>query len=393
MPWKETHVMEERLKFIGAYLEGDWSMTELCRAFGVSRQTGYELIARYTEIGLDGLKDRSRAPRRHPNETSAEVAKMLLAARRAHPRWGPRKLIGWLERRHPAVNWPAASTVGTLLKRHGLVHARRRVRRTPPHPGPLGELAGPNDVWCADFKGWFRTGDGQRCDPLTITDGFSRFLIGCRAVWRQDWEHTYPVFHKAFRDYGLPRAIRTDNGSPFATRGAGGLSRLAIWWIKLGIVPERIEPGQPQQNGRHERMHQTLKQETARPPRATRSAQQRAFRKFQLEYNCERPHEALGNATPAQFYEPSPRRYPRPLRIDYPPHYEVRQVRTSGEIKWRGELHFLGQALCGEPVGLEQIDDRYWRIYFGPLPVATMDDHRRCLLRYAALTNRRNHAI
>jgi transposase InsO family protein len=391
MPWKETHVMEERLKFIGAYLEGDWSMTELCWAFGVSRQTGYALIARYTDLGLDGLSDSSRAAHRHPNQTPAEVAKMLLAARRAHPRWGPRKLIGWLERRHPGGKWPVRSTVGALLKRHGLVHPRRRVRRTPPHPGPLGELAGPNDVWCADFKGWFRTGDGQRCDPLTITDGFSRFLIGCQTVRRQDWAHAYPVFHKAFREYGLPRAIRTDNGSPFATRGAGGLSRLAIWWIKLGIVPERIEPGQPQQNGRHERMHQTLKQETARPPRATRRAQQRAFGKFQLEYNCERPHEALGNATPAQFYQPSQRRYPRPLRVEYPPHYEVRQVRTSGEIKWRGQLHFLGQALCGEPVGLEQVDDRYWRIYFGPTPLATMDDQRRRLLRYSAVPNRRKH--
>jgi transposase InsO family protein len=373
--------MEERLKFIGAYLESEWSMTDLCRAYGISRQTGYELVRRYRAQGMDGLKDRWRAPHRHPNEMAREVAERLVAAREAHPRWGPRKLRAWLARKKPKTQWPAPSTIGTLLKREGLVSARRRVRRTPPCSGPLSDAATANDVWGADFKGWFRTGDGQRCEPLTISDAFSRFLIACRAVARPNWTHTYPLFHRAFCDYGLPRVIRTDNGPPFASRGVGGLSRLSIWWIKLGIEPERIEPGQPQQNGRHERMHLTLKQETACPPRGARRAQQRAFQQFQEEYNFERPHEALANATPAQYYTASPRSYPRRLKVEYPDHYVIRRVRSNGEIKWGGELHFLGEALYGEPVGLEQVSDRYWRIYFGPLQLATMDDHTNQLLR------------
>jgi len=381
MPWRETHVMEERLKFIGAYLDGEWNMTELCRAYGISRQTGYKLVTRYMAEGMDGLKDRSRAPHRHPNQTAREVAEQLVSAREAHPRWGPRKLRGWLMRKKPKTQWPAPSTIGTLLKSEGLVPGRRRVRHTPSCSGPLSDAGTANDLWAADFKGWFRTGDGQRCEPLTISDGFSRFLITCRAVARPDWIHTYPLFHRAFCDYGLPSVIRTDNGPPFASRGVGGLSRLSIWWIKLGIHPERIEPGQPQQNGRHERMHKTLKQETACPPRATWRAQQLALQHFQEEYNFERPHEALDNDTPADHYTASPRSYPSRLAVDYPDHYVVRHVRSNGEIKWNGELHFLGQALYGEPVGLEQVSDRYWRIYFGTVPLATMDDHTDQLLR------------
>ncbi len=381
MPWKETHVMEERLKFIGAYLEDEWSMTDLCRAFGISRQTGYKLVGRYRKEGVDGLRDHSRAPHRHPNEMARDVADRLVAARKAHPRWGPRKLRGWLVRKRPGRRWPARSTIGTLLKREGLVSPRRCVRRTPRCPGPLSDAGAANDVWAADFKGWFRTGDGQRCEPLTISDGFSRFLITCWATARPDWTSTYPLFHRAFCEYGLPKVIRTDNGAPFASRGVGGLSRLSVWWIKLGIKPERIEPGKPYQNGRHERMHQTLKQETACPPHATRRAQQRSFQQFQEEYNFERPHEALDNATPADHYTASPRTYPRRLEVDYPDHYVVRRVRSNGEIKWNGELHFLGQALYGEPVGLKQVSDRYWRIYFGSVPLATMDDHTDQLLR------------
>ena len=300
MPWKETQVREERLKFIAAYLEGEWTMSELCRAYGISRPTGYEVLARYQAHGLDGVRERSRAAQHHPNQMAPALAEQVVQARHAHPRWGPRKLRAWMARKQPDVPWPAPSTIGTLLTRHGLVAPRRRVRRTPAAGGPGATGAGPNDVWCADFKGWFRTGDGRRCEPLTISDECSRFLLTCRAVERPDWEHTYPLFHRAFCAYGVPRAIRTDNGPPFASRGVGGLSRLALWWIKLGIRPQRIAPGKPQQNGRHERMHQTLKQAVARPPRASWPAQQRALEAFRHEYNYERPHEALHLAPPAR---------------------------------------------------------------------------------------------
>ena len=382
MPWKETQVMEERLKFIAAYLEGEWTMSELWRAYGISRPTGYEVLARYQAHGLDGVRERSRAAQHHPNQMAPALAEQVVQARHAHPRWGPRKLRAWMARKQPDVPWPAPSPIGTLLTRHGLVAPRRRVRRPPAAGGGPGATgAGPNDVWCADFKGWFRTGDGRRCEPLTISDECSRFLLTCRAVERPDWEHTYPLFHRAFCAYGVPRAIRTDHGPPFASRGVGGLSRLALWWIKLGIRPQRIAPGKPQQNGRHERMHQTLKQAVARPPRASWPAQQRALEDFRHEYNYERPHEALHLTPPADHYVPAPHSYPRPLGVHYPAHDVVRHVRTNGEIKWRGQRHFLSEVLCGELVGLTQATDRYWHIYFGPVPLATMDDCTQQLRR------------
>ena len=382
MPWKESHVMEQRMKFIAAYLQGDWTMTDLCEQFGVSRETGYRLVRRYCSEGIDGFRNRSRAPRRHPNETPAEIVRLIVAARRKHPHWGARTLRDWLKRRHPQQVWPAPSTIGAHLNRHGLLRARRLRRRTPGGPATGGLVQEANEVWSADFKGWFRTRDGQRCDPLTISDNFSRFLLDCQVVPRLNFSHVQPVFHRAFREFGLPRAILTDNGPPFATRGVGGLSALSIWWVKLGIEPRRIQAGKPQQNGRHERMHRTLHEATVARPRANRRAQQRAFNEFRSEYNFERPHQALGQKTPADLYRSSPRAYPRPFRIEYSDDAQVRRVRTSGEIKWRGHLHFLGEALRGEPVGLVQLDDRFWRIFFGPIELATIDDYRHLLLRH-----------
>lgn len=380
--------MDERTKFVAEYLQGEWTMSELCRAYGISRPTGYKLISRYQAEGPGGLRDRSRARRRHPNQTPAEIAEKVIGLRKTHPRWGPIQLRSRLQRGEPEVNWPAPSTIGTLLQRHGLVSRRRRVQRTPPSllGRSQGQL-GPNDLWCADFKGWFRTGDGRRCEPLTITDQYSRFLLSCHAVERPDGEHTFALFERAFCEYGLPLAIRTDNGAPFATRGVGGLSRLAVWWIKLGIRPERIEPGKPQQNGRHERMHRTLKQEVASPPCSSWPAQQQALEHFRDDYNFERPHQALGNTTPAENYSCSSRSYPTREVIAYPGHYLVRRVRSNGEIKMRGQLHFLGEALSGELVGLDRVDDRYWHIHFGPVPLATFDDFTRKLRRQPPLTN------
>lgn len=389
MPWKETHVEEERMRFVVACRdeEADWTMSELCEVFGVSRRTGYKWLERYAVLGLEGLKDQSRAPKTHPNALPAAVVERLLELRRRHRFWGPRKIVAWLRGQEPVITWPAVSTVGDILKRHGLVRPRRHRRRVVALGTGLSEPSRPNDQWGADFKGWFRTGDGQRCDPLTISDSFSRFLLRCRVVERPDEEHTRPVFRSAFREYGLPLVLRTDNGPPFASRALGGLTRLSAWWVKLGITLERIAPGQPQQNGRHERMHETLKQETARPPRASACAQQRAFDQFWYLYNFERPHEALGDTPPAHSYATSPRPYPeRAPELEYPGHFEVRRVRTSGEIKWRGEFLYLSQALIGEPVGLEPISERHWRMSFGPLPLGLLDDYTGKLLAYSTRT-------
>jgi transposase InsO family protein len=385
MAWKETHVEEERMKFVAACLdeESDWTMSELCEAFGVSRKTGYKWLERHGLFGLEGLRDRSRAPKTHPNAVAAEVVERLLKLRRRHRFWGPRKIVASLRRKDPAISWPAPSTAGDILKRHGLVHARRRRRATVAQATGLSEPQGANDQWSADFKGWFRTGDGQRCDPLTIADGFSRFLLRCRVVERPDEENTRPVFRSTFREYGLPRVLRTDNGSPFASTGLGGLTALSAWWVKLGIGLERIEPGEPQQNGRHERMHETLKQETARPPRSNGRAQQRAFEQFRYVYNFERPHEALRDTPPAEWYEASPRPYPeREPEVEYPGHFEIRQVRTSGEIKWRNEFLYVSQALVGEPVGLEPMTDRHWRMFFASVPLGLLDEYTGKFLAY-----------
>lgn len=392
MPWKETHVEQERMRFVSACLDklSDWTMTELCETFGVSRKTGYKWLERYGELGLDGLKDQSRAPQDHPNKVSDAEVKRLLEMRRRHRTWGPRKIVAVLRRKEPATAWPAVSTAGEILKRHGLVRPRPRRRRARAQPTGLIVPAKANDLWSADFKGWFRTGDGERCDPLTISDGYSRFLLRCRAVPRPDDEGVRPVFRRAFQEYGLPLAMRTDNGPPFASTGLGGLTRLSVWWVKLGIMLERIDPGEPQQNGRHERMHETLKMDTARPPRANVRAQQRAFEQFWYVYNFERPHEALGDTAPAQWYEASPRSYPeREPEVEYPGHFEVRQVRQSGEIKWRGERLYVSEALIGEPVGLEQSSDRHWRMWFGAMSLGLLDDHTGELLAHRPCAGRK----
>ena len=355
-------------------------MAELCRAHGISRQTGYEVVRRYQKEGEAGLEERSRAPHQHPNQVAEEIEEQLLKLRRAHMRWGPRKLRHYLAERQPQQQWPAASTIGALLEREGLVLGRRKRRRTEPYTQPLAGAKEPNQVWCADFKGWFRTQDGARIDPLTITDGHSRYLLRCQAVAKTDTERVGAIFAAAFREYGLPQAIRTDNGAPFASRAIAGLSRLAVSWMKLEIVPERIQPGHPEQNGRHERMHRTLKEETATPPAGNARAQQRAFARFQKEYNQERPHEALGQKTPASFYRPSPRTYPeRVPEPEYDQGLEVRRVQKHGEFGWKNQVVFLSETLAGERVGLELIEDDYWLVYFAAFPIACFDSRKLCV--------------
>jgi transposase InsO family protein len=369
--------MEEKLRFILEYETGEESMTELCQRYDLSRETGYLTLRRYRALGISGLLPQSHAVHRHHNQTSEEIEQKVLELRQAHMRWGPRKLKRILERDEPGRNWPAASTIGALLKREGLVITRKKRLRTTPYTEPLAHADGPNQVWCADFKGWFRTTDGERIDPLTISDGHSRYLLRCQTVEKTNTARTQAIFEAAFREYGLPGTIRTDNGAPFASRALAGLSRLAVWWIKLGIVPERIAAGHPEQNGRHERMHRTLKQEAAQPPAENRRQQQRALDRFRQEYNELRPHEALGMRTPAEVYQPSARSFPaRVPEPEYPATMLVRSVRPQGNFRWKKHDVFLSEVLWGENVGLLPEDDRWFTIYFAELPLARFDSRK-----------------
>ncbi len=373
MPWRETCTMDERMSFIAACLSGEESVSSLCRHFGISRKTGHKWLSRYRSEGAAGLSDRSRAPCRHPCSVGPELVEVLLSVRHRHPSWGPRKVKAWLEDRHPETGWPAASTIGALFDRAGLTRPRARRRRVAPESAPLASCRAPNDVWSADFKGWFLTGDGTQVEPFTVSDGYSRFLIRCRAVGRADERHVWPVLEEAFLEYGLPRVLRSDNGPPFASLAAAGLSRLAVKLIKAGVRPHRITPGKPQENGRHERLHLTLKQETASPPARSLAEQMRRFERFRTIYNTERPHEALGQVPPGRVYRPSPRRFDGVLREpEYPDEAQVRRVRRKGGIKWRGEEVFVSEVLAGEPIGLFPIADDVWLVKYGPIVLGTM---------------------
>lgn len=375
MPWNRTNPEKERMAFVAYYQRGRDPMTALCQAFGVSRKTGYKWVERVQVEGPSGCQERSRAPQHHPHAVTPARRAAVVAARLAHPTWGPRKLRAYLALRQPEQVWPAASTMGTFLAQEGLVVPRRRRRHTPPYRQPFQACQGPNAVWCADFKGWFRTGDGLRCDPLTITDAYSRVLLRCVALRHPTLTEVRPVFEEAFQEYGLPLAIRTDNGPPFAAASVAGLSALSLWWLKLGILPERIEPGKPAQNGRHERLHRTLKAETASPPAANQGAQQGTFDRFQAEYNTVRPHEALGQRPPSTCYVPSPRPYPRALaEFTYPYADALRHVGSEGTIRWHQHRLFLSEVLAGEPVGLYQRASGLWEVQLGPLWLGTFDD-------------------
>ncbi len=356
-------------------------MTDLCAAYGVSRKTGYKLVNRFAEEHTEALFDLSRAPHTHPNETPAEIEGRIVKVRQKYG-WGGRKIVDYLSRRMDADKLPARSTVDAILKRRGLVKPRRR-RRPRVDVQTNREVTAPNDQWGTDFKGWFRTGDGQRCDPFTLTDSYSRFLFRCDSAAGYRCEHVKPYFERAFRKYGLPWSIRSDNGPPFATTGIAGLSQLSIWFIRLGVYPDLIPPGRPQQNGRHERMHRTLKQETARPPKATLRAQQRAFNGFRNMYNNERPHEGIDGRVPSDVYEPSPRPYPSRLpELEYPDTFYVRKVQKNGVIKVDGELFFLGAALRGQYVGLEPEAGPLLTVRFGPYAIATINPPENKVLTY-----------
>jgi putative transposase len=376
MPWLETAPVEERQQFIEDALSDRFTMVELCARYGVSRRIGYKWLDRYHEEGRRGLCDRSRRPHRCPHRLDPGIAELLCEFRLKHPFWGARKLLTVLARRHPRITtWPAPSTAADLLARRGLVK-KRRVRRPHRHPGVITPAtAEPNDLWTADFKGEFRTGNGVYCYPLTIADQHTRFLLTCHGLLSTQTVTARPVFERTFREFGLPRAIRTDNGVPFATQAIHGLSYLNVWWMRLGIQHQRIHPGRPQQNGAHERMHRTLKRQATRPVKRTCVAQQRVFNVFRREYNTERPHEYLNQETPGSHYTASPRPFPTRLPpLEYPGHYLVKKVTTGGTFRLHHKLLYIANSLVDQYIGLEETADGVWSIFFNTVLIATLNE-------------------
>lgn len=379
MPWSQTSPMDQRTQFIADFLRETLSVTELCDLYGVSRKTGYKWIDRYLRHGPAGLEEHSRRPVHSPNATAEEIVQAFLDVRHRHPSWGAKKLLPMVHKRHPRWDLPGRSTVCDILSRHGMV-PKKRNRRKIGHPGkPMSSILAPNDTWCADFKGQFKTGDGIYCYPLTVTDGYSRYLLDCQGLLTTAVKEAKPVFTRLFKEFGLPTRMRTDNGVPFATPTLARLSALSAWWVRLGILPELIEPGKPQQNGRHERMHKTLKAEATKPSAGNLAAQQRKFNRFREEFNHERPHEALDQQTPGSLYVSSSREMPNKLPpLEYPDRFEVRYVSANGGIRWNNGWLNVSIVCAGEYVGLEEIDDGVWNVYFGPLkPGRLLERHMR----------------
>ncbi len=383
MPWKETCPVDQRVQFVSEWMKGDRTMVDLCRAFGVSRKTGYKWLERYDENGPRGLVERSRRPRESPRATASDVVELIVRVKKERPTWGPRKIRDWLGRNRTELGIPASSTIGEILKRHGLVRAKRRRASASGRPPvrPFGDAHEPNDIWATDFKGWFRVGR-LKCHPLTIADTVSRYSIRAEGLAHPRTLPVEKIFRSAFLEFGLPKAIRSDNGPPFASRGPGGLTRLSAWWVKLGIRVERITPGKPQENGRLERFHKTLKAETANPPQREMSKQQRAFDLFVSEYNEERPHDALEGRCPADLYERSPRRYQPEMDfrdLEYPEEFETRRASKLGRLEFEGRQVFVGRALAHELVGFRQIMPKRWHVFFGPITLGevTIESPRR----------------
>jgi putative transposase len=373
MAWNGSTVYEQRVRFVLEVQQGTFSFADSCRRYNISRTAGYTWWNRFLEEGFEGLYDRSHRPHSCPHATPEVIEKRLVEFRKQFG-WGSRKTRKLVLEEFGVA--PARRTIDRIFERYDLLTKKRKSPRKPGHPGkPLTPFDGPNGVWTTDFKGHFKMRNGRYCYPLTIQDGFSRYLLGCKGLYTTSIELARPVFINTFRDFGLPAVIRSDNGSPFASIGLARLTRLSAWWIRLGILPETIEPGKPQQNGRHERMHRTLKREATRPPRADLSAQQRHFNTFRHTFNFIRPHEALADETPASVYQPSPRPFPETLPpLEYPAHYEVRKVSTNGGIRWHSRWINISSALGNEFIALEPIGPALWQIYFGPVTLGWLDE-------------------
>jgi transposase InsO family protein len=379
MPWKECSVVDERLRFVAQLLDGE-PMTEVCRAFGISRKTGYKIFDRYKEHGLEALNDRSRRPVRYANQLPQQIESLILTLKRDKPHWGARKIRELLVRRLSGdVRIPARSTIHAVLHRHGLVKPIGRPRNRATGT-PLSDGATPNDLWCADFKGEFKLGNGRYCYPLTVTDHASRFLLLCEALESTREDLAFTAFQQLFVERGLPSAIRSDNGVPFASPNAlFNLSKLSVWWLRLGIAIERIKPGKPQQNGRHERMHLTLKTETTRPPGINSLQQQARFDAFRQEFNTERPHEALAMKCPAEIYSTANRRYDGLPEIAYPFHDRDILVTACGRICMHRKKINISTVLAGQRIGIKEVDDGIWIVSFMRYDLGYIDLEQRTL--------------
>jgi putative transposase len=373
MPWKECHTVDQRLRFVARLLDGE-KMAPLCQEFGISRKTGYKIFDRYKDCGVRGLTDRSRRPYRHANQLPLVLEKTIVALKREYPSWGAPKIRERVRQRCPAVQCPAISTVHAVLDRYGLVTRRKR-RRVRLQGTGLSQPTAPNDLWCADYKGEFMLANRQYCYPLTITDFATRYLLGCEALSTTQERYAFTVFERVFQEFGMPRAIRTDNGVPFASAHAlYGLSKLSVWWLRLGIQLERIKPGCPQQNGRHERMHLTLKREATKPASRNELQQQARFDAFIAEYNDHRPHEALGMQVPADLYTPSSRPYRGLTTLEYPLHDWTATVTTCGRICYRTRKINVSQVFAGQLVGVRQVGDHLWLVTFMDYDLGYFDD-------------------
>ncbi|MBF9001907.1 integrase core domain-containing protein [Vibrio nitrifigilis] len=382
MAWKETCVMDLKIKFISDWLSGRYTKTLLSSKYSISRPTVDKWIARYSQYGPSGLYERSRRPASSPNQTPPAISDKLLALKRSHPHWGPKKINDLFKIKYPRLHCPADSTTAHIFSQAGLVKPRRIKRSVTPYSANLTKSTQPNDVWNIDFKGQSLLGNSQWCYPLTVTDDFSRFLIGVDGLMSTGFQGVHAVMERHFHEFGLPLVIKSDNGVPFASKALAGLSYLSIWFIKLGITPERIAVGKPTQNSRHERMHRTLKAESMNPMQHTLEKQQMSFNQFRDNYNYLRSHEALGRTRPAEHYEYSPRIYvPNKYEINYDLDIEIRKVRHSGEIKWKGQLVYVHSALTGESIGLRQLNDDVSEVYFSFMKIGLLDERQKRIVR------------
>ena len=382
MPWKVINQMDLKNQLVTDLNKEHFSITDLSQKYGISRPTVYKWLRRYKKLGIAGLKEQSRAPQNCPHRTEPKILNLIIQEKLKNRKRGPRKIRAQLKRRHPQLTLPAISTISYWLKKEGLVQERKKRRHVPAYSQPFCECQAPNDVWSLDYKGQFYMKNGRVCYPLTVSDNFSRFILGCDALSGPRYKPTRICLERIFREYGLPYAIRFDNGTPFASRCIGGLSRLMIWFILLGIIPERIKKGCPQQNGRHERMHRTLKSDALDPVARNLKEQQKAFDIYRQDFNYDRPHESLNDQMPNDYYKKSHRLY---VQRPHPPEYGhddiIRQVRQNGEIKFQGRMLYLTESLAGLPVVLKEMTDGLWQIQFSFYILGSVDLRKNRIIR------------
>ena len=382
MPWKVINQMDLKVQLVTDHHKKHFSITDLSQKYGISRPTVYKWVRRFKKLGIEGLKELNRAPKNCPHRTDEKMIKLLIQEKLKNRKRGPRKVRAQLKRQYPKLVLPAISTISYWLKKEGLVESRKKRLHVPPYLQPFCECRAPNDIWSVDYKGQFYMKNNHVCYPLTVSDNFSRFILGCDALPGPRYKPTRASLEEIFREYGLPYAIRFDNGTPFASRCIGGLSRLMIWWILLGIIPERIAKGCPQENGRHERMHRTLKSEALDPIAQNLKEQQKAFDVYQRDFNFDRPHESLNDQTPSDYYTKSKQPYiERPHPPEYGYDYTIRQVRQNGEIKFQGRMFYLTESLAGQPVGLKEIADGLWQLQFSFYILGSVDLRKNKIIR------------